>query len=60
MKIINETPDTMTFEFTREEVGVLRRSVEAEFYNYAGDWSERNKTMPAAEKAVYDYFVEAV
>jgi len=59
MKIINETPDTMTFEFTRDEVGVLRGAVVTDYYHaldMGGSW----ETMNASERAIYDYFVEAV
>jgi hypothetical protein len=55
MKIINETPDTMMFEFTNEEVDYLRRLVEA----------ERNRLMPSAHDvamtvSVHNFFTEAV
>jgi hypothetical protein len=60
VKIINETPDAMTFEFTREEVGVLRRAVEADFYRVVNSQPIQGKIFTDAEKSVYDYFVEVV
>lgn len=55
MKIIHETPDTITFEFTNDEVDYLRRLVEA----------ERNRLMLSAHDvamtaSVHNFFTEAI